>query len=181
MIMKARRITNRGFFTRPAEELATGLIGKVICRKVEDGFVIRCRISVTEASPTNDEVNVAARAARSGRTNTQMQEGGVVYVKRSRGSCRFDIVAGHAGDGESVLIRGLDAYGEGPFIAADALSIDSSLDGADLLSSESLIWLEDDGVTVELNEACPRVLGEKAPLESSGKLLKYTVKSFIFD
>lgn len=179
--MNAKRITDRSFFTCPAEELAPKLLGKVLCRKAEDGFVIRGRINVTEAYPTADKVNDAARAAKSGKVNTQMQEGGVIYVKNSRGSFRFDIVAGHAGDGESVLIRGLDAYTEGPFIAADAMSIDSGLDGTDLLSSESLIWVEDDGVSVELNEPRPRVLGEKAPSESAERLLRFTVKAFTFN
>ena len=61
------------------------------------------------------------------------------------------------------------------------MSIDSGLDGADLLSSESLIWLEDDGVSVELNEPRPRVLGEKAPSESAERLLRFTVKAFTFN
>ena len=49
-------------------------------------------------------------------------------MKSTRGSCRFDIVAGQQGDSESVLIRGLDSYAEGPFIASDALNITPSLD-----------------------------------------------------
>ena len=44
--MNAKRITDRNFFTCPAEELAPKLLGKVLCRKAEDGFVIRGRINV---------------------------------------------------------------------------------------------------------------------------------------
>ena len=72
--MNVKRITDRSFFTCPAEELAPKLLGKVLCRKAEDGFVIRGRINVTEAYPTDDKVNDAARAAKSGKVNTQMQE-----------------------------------------------------------------------------------------------------------
>lgn len=47
--MTAKKITNRSFFTCSAEELAPKLLGKILCHKESDGFVIKCRIRVTEA------------------------------------------------------------------------------------------------------------------------------------
>ncbi len=174
--MSTKRITNRDFFTCSAEELASKLLGKILCHKENDGFVIRCRIRVTEAYPTDDPVNDAVRADKSGKTTTQFGEGGRLYVKSSRGSCRFDIVAGHDNDRESVLIRGFDSYPEGPFNASEALNITTALDGIDLLSSESGIWLEDDGTIVEANAPTVRV----GLSESQDKLLRFSAKSFTF-
>lgn len=174
--MSAKRITDRSFFTCSAEELAPKLLGKILCHKDNDGFVIRCRICVTEAYPNADVVNDAARAAKSGKTTTQLSEGGHIYVKSSRGSCRFDIVAGQKNDGESVLIRGLDSYAEGPFNASEALNITPTLDGADLLSSDSDIWLEDDGTIAEINPPTARV----GLSESQDKLLRFSARAFVF-
>ena len=174
--MNAKRITDRSFFTCKAEELAPKLLGKILCHKDHDGFVIKCRIRVTEAYPTDDIVNDAVRAAISGKKTSQLGEGGRIYVKSSRGSCRFDIVAGQQNDRESVLIRGLDAYAEGPFIASDALNITPMLDGIDLLSLESDVWLEDDGTTVKMNPPTVRV----GLSESQDRLLRFSAKSFTF-
>lgn len=41
--MTAKKITNRSFFTCSAEELAPKLLGKILCHKESDGFVIKCR------------------------------------------------------------------------------------------------------------------------------------------
>ena len=75
-----------------------------------------------------------------------------------------------------MLIRGVDAYPEGPFYASWALNITLDLDGADLTSKESEIWLEDDGTIAEINPPTERV----GLSESKDKLLRFSVKSFIF-
>lgn len=98
-------------------------------------------------------------------------------MKSARGSCRFDIIAGQQGDSESVLIRGLDSYAEGPFIASDALNITHILDGTDLLSSDSDIWIEEDGTTVEMNPPTTRI----GLSESQERLLRFSAKSFTFE
>ena len=46
--MNAKRITDRSFFTCPAEELAPKLLGKILCRPVENR-VIRFRLTEVEA------------------------------------------------------------------------------------------------------------------------------------
>lgn len=177
--MKSKRITDRAFFTCSAEELAPKLLGKIICKKENDGFIIRCRINVTEAYPGDDPVNDAVRAARNGKETAQLKEGGIVYVKSTRGGFRFDIVAGEAGNGESVLIRGVDPYAEGPFIAAAALNIDETFDGVDLVSPDAPIWLEDDGAAAKSASPTQRVLGEKAPTESLEKRLRFAAKEML--
>ncbi len=176
-----KRITDREFFERKAEEVAQDLLGKIICRKEDDGFVIKCRITVTEAYPTNDSVNDNERAKKNGKSTVQSLNGGVLYVKKHRDGYRFDIVAGKEGDSESVLIRGLDAYDEGPMISAYALNINCDLNGIDLTSVDSIVWIEDDNSTVIPNEPTKRVLGEKANIESVNKLLRYSIKEIKYN
>lgn len=182
--MESKRITSRDFFMQPAEELAPALLGKILCHRVSDergNFVIRSRISVTEAYCENDPVNDAVRAEKKEGKTSQHKIGGHLYVKSQRGRCRFDIVANKENIGEGVLIRGLDAYNEGPFIAADVLDIKSDLDGVDLLDPKGEIWLECDSATIITGEPTCRVLGEKAPESSKEMLLRFTIKEIKFN
>ena len=155
---------DRHHFTEPAEALAPWLLGKIICRELSDGFIVRCRINVTEAYIQGEPFNDAVRAEKSGEKTTQHKEGGHLYVKPARGEHRFDIVANIGGVGEGVLIRSVDPYKEGPFRAAWALDISSELDGADLLTSNK-VWLEYDDAVITPNEPTTRV-----NLDSSKKL-----------
>lgn len=174
--MQGKRIRSRSFFTCPAEELAVKLLGKVICRRNPNGFVLRCRINVTEAYCEDDPVNDAVRAAKSGKTTAQTKEGGHLYVKPFLGRFRFDIVAGEAGVGESVLIRGVDPYQEGPIIAASALNINKELDGMDLLDQDSDIWLEEDNAKIIPARPSKRKLGKMAPQEARDRLRRFEIR-----
>ena len=64
----------------------------------------------------------------------------------------------------------------------DALEVDSSAEGIDLLTSDE-IWLEDDGVTVDENEPSIRVgLSEKtATQEEINAKQHYSVKGLRFE
>ncbi|MFR1423294.1 MAG: hypothetical protein ACLSSX_08565, partial [Dysosmobacter sp.] len=53
----------------------------------------------------------------------------------------------------------------------------SSLDGTDLLSSDSDIWIEEDGTTVEMNPPTTRI----GLSESQERLLRFSAKSFTFE
>ncbi len=176
-----KRITDRTFFTQPAEELAKALIGKIICHEVGDEnekFVIKARIKATEAYRQTDDVTDANREKE---RTSQILEGGHLhlYTKKGEGRKRLDIVAGNKGIAESVLIRGLDAYTEGPQIVVWAMDIDDSADGMDLLAENATIWLVDDGTIVELQEAKPRKgLAETA--NTKDELLYFTAKNFKF-
>lgn len=176
-----KRITDRAFFTQPAEELAKALIGKIICHEVgneNEKFVIKARIKTTEAYRHTDDVT---DANRENENNAQLLEGGHIhlYTKKGEGRKRLDIVAGTAGTAESVLIRGLDAYVEGPQIAVWAMDIDDSADGMDLLAENATIWLVDDGTLVELQEAKPRK-GLSETSNTKDELLYFTAKNFKF-
>lgn len=47
--MPLQKMQDKAFFSRPSTEVAQDLLGKIICRKMEDDFVMRCRITETEA------------------------------------------------------------------------------------------------------------------------------------
>jgi DNA-3-methyladenine glycosylase len=142
--MSEGKIT-REFFTQPAMELAPQLLGKIICRKLEDErgpFEVRHRITKTEAYCDGDEACDGA--------HSQNNQGGTLYVKQNGGrGCRFDIVANKKDVCESVLISAVDCY-DGSHKSASALDIEKTLDGEDLLKPkrDRVIWLEDDGVIV---------------------------------
>jgi len=51
------------------------------------------------------------------------------------------------------------------------------LDGTDLLSSDSDIWIEEDGTTVEMNPPTTRI----GLSESQERLLRFSAKSFTFE
>lgn len=175
----------RKLFTIPAEELAQWLLGKIICHHVHDArgdFIIRGRISVTEAYRETDNVTDAAR--KKWEIISQHKAGGHLYIKkdkRCKDAYRFDIVANREGVGEGVLIRGIDAYKEGPWIAAWALELDEQMDGVDLLDPKSEIWIETDNAKIIPNDPTPRKnLGKKASEESTNAQLRFTIKEIKF-
>lgn len=177
-IDRSKMIRDRSFFTRPAEELAKDLIGKLICYLDIDEsgkpFVIKERICVTEAYRPIDDVTDAIRY---GKVNSQLLAGGYLY----HSSGRLDIVAGQAGEAASVLLRGLDGYDAQVGRTVDGIGIKpgENVDGLDLLDESGKIWLEDDGTVAELKVPEKR---EKLPEWSKTRdaLLKFSAKSFTF-
>lgn len=179
------KLKDRRYFEVPAEQLAPWLIGKVLCFRDREGFVIKGRIWETEAYRACDR---SADANRGSGGRAQLMSGGHLHYHGGRGP-RLDIVAGKEGILSSVLIRGIDPYGSHPSNSVEAMGITSDLgsglDGVDLLSEGSkprkdrLIWLEDDGVISEIYDPRPRMgLSEKD--EHREDLLRFRVKSFTF-
>ena len=161
------RIIDRKFFLQPAEELAPQLLGKVLCRKLVDDnnhmFTVRGRITVTEAYCYGESFKDL--------TKTEKKGGHLYVIQIMFAFVHFGIVANDEGIGEGVLICGIDPYTE--FYAARALDINTSLDGEDLVTSET-IWLEDDDVAIIQSEPRTRS-GDK-----SEKKLRFSVKEIKF-
>ena len=134
------------FYTLPAPDMAKALLGKLLCRRLENGRILRLRITETEAYYGEEDSACHAHHGRTRRTETLYQEGGVAYVYLCYGIHElFNIVSGKKDFPEACLIRGVEGF-SGPGRLTKALSIDRSLNGADLRSSP-VIWLEDDGFT----------------------------------
>ena len=159
--MDAKRITNRDFFTQPAEELAPALLGKIICHKISEEKIIRFRLIESEAYPHNDTACHANKYKTGNAVITQNMIGGTLYVhydnKEYPGSS-FDIVSNKENCGEGVLIRGginiddpNEMYGSAPRLLGEALKIDyKRLNRMDLCDLEQTqVWLEEDGFVTD--------------------------------
>ena len=172
--MSAKRITDRNFFTRPAEELAKDLIGKVLCHKDEDGFVIKGRIKTTEVYLSDDPVTDANRSSK---PTSQFMSGGHIhlfYTSPDSTRNRLDIVANEENIAESVLIAEIDLY-DGPQKALWAMDMNSpDYDGRDLLT-DKWVYVEDDGVEAVLDEPSQRKgINTSEPL-------RFSAKKFVFN
>lgn len=144
-------------FEQPAEILAPWLLGKILCRRLDDKRILRFRILETEAYSKNDKATHANKYKSGNASITQRMMGGTIYVhykNNGYSGSSFDIVAGGLGEAESVLIRGAVDLDTGKKynqirLLGEALHIDyERFNRAYILSSEDL-WLEDDGYITE--------------------------------
>lgn len=137
------------FFKINASELAPKMLGKIICRKFEDGSVRRARIVETECYLGADDSASHGYRGKTPRNKIMFEEGGVAYVYLCYGiHFLFNIVSGEKGSPQGVLIRGVEGA-IGPGRVTRYLGIDKSFYGENLKTSK-VLWLEDDG-------ACPKI------------------------
>ncbi|MCM1136403.1 MAG: DNA-3-methyladenine glycosylase [Clostridium sp.] len=138
----AKRMGRRAL-SRPAEELAPELLGKLLCRRTADG-ILKYRIMETECYCGEEDTACHASKGKTERTKVLYEKGGTAYVYLCYGiHSLFNVVSGKEGHPEAVLIRGVAGY-NGPGKLTKALKIDRSLNEADMVTSD-LLWLEDDG------------------------------------
>ena len=141
--MENVRLT-REYFEKPATFLAPDLIGKLLCRKTEEG-ILKYRIMETECYYSEADTACHASKGKTERTKTLYEKGGTAYVYLCYGMhSLFNVVTGKEGFPEAVLIRGVEGY-NGPGKLTKAMQIDRSLNGVDMTDSAEL-WIEDDGV-----------------------------------
>lgn len=152
--------------------MAKKLIGKILCHQDTDKFVIKARITATEAYLEDDSCLDDNRAKKA--TSQKLSGGHIHFHNAAEGRRRIDIVANVEGISESVLIAGVDMY-DGPSLALWALDIDSpKFDGLDLLNPDSEIWIEDDGTMVEFNPPMQRKnISDTTPLRFTAKEFKF--------
>ena len=136
-------VLGRGYYTQSAVDLAPDMLGKVLCRRSDDGRVSRFRITETEAYFGEDDTACHAHRCSTGRARVMYSAGGLAYVHRCHMYNLLTIVTGPEGHPEGVLIRGLEGY-DGPGRVGRALGLDLSMYGSPM-SSEGHLWLEDDG------------------------------------
>lgn len=136
-------ILGRDYFSSDAKALAPDLIGKLLCRRTENG-VIKARITETECYFGEDDTACHAHKGKTERTKTMYEAGGITYVYLCYGiHSLLNIVTGCEGHPEAVLIRGVEGA-NGPGKATKMLGISLSDNGLPL-TEESGIWIEDDG------------------------------------
>lgn len=98
-----------------AVEMAKALLGAVLCRRLDDGTVLRARIVETEAYFGEEDTACHAHRGRTPRTDVMYAPGGVAYVYLCYGMhAMLNVVTGPVGHPEAVLVRGVEgAVGPG--------------------------------------------------------------------
>lgn len=133
----------KDFYMQPATQAAPLLLGKILCRKVND-TILRYRITETECYYSEEDTACHAHKGKTERTKTLYKEGGHAYVYLCYGIHNlFNVVTGEEGFPQAVLIRGVEGY-DGPGKLTKAMQIDRSLNGMNMIDSEEL-WIEEDG------------------------------------
>ena len=149
-----RRLTTK-VYAVDAVTAAKALVGAWLCRRLEDGTVIRRRITETEAYCGEEDTDFHAHKGRTARTDVMYASGGCAYIYLCYGMHEMlNVVTGPADHPEAVLVRGVEGA-EGPGRLTKALAITRELNREDLVASDRL-WIETDGMRVAV-AASPRI------------------------
>ena len=162
------RWTRERFGVAP-ERLARSLIGALLLRRLDDGVEVGGMIVETEAYlGVKDAAAHSYGGRRTARVASMYGQAGTAYVYFTYGMHHcFNVVCGEVDEPVAVLIRALEPrvgvermlslregdgrrkspvrlteIASGPARLAQAMAIDRSLDGLDLVSDERL-WIED--------------------------------------
>ena len=151
----------RSFFAQSAEDVARGLIGKIVVRRVR-GRQLRARIVETEAYLGPDDLASHSSKGRTARTEVMFGPPGHAYVYLIYGiHDMLNVVTGVEGEAHAVLIRGAtplddwDANLSGPGLLARALRITRAMNGHDLTGDR--IFFSDDGADPPRIKATKRI------------------------
>lgn len=142
---------DRDFYIKDVLEVAPLLIGKLLVRKFDNGEIIKCRITETEAYRGEEDSACHARFGLTKRTKVLYGEGGHTYVYLCYGIHHLlNVVTGRNDIPQAVLIRGIESY-DGPGKLTKFLNITNELNNIDLCNSVKL-WIEDDGKRFNYNK-----------------------------
>lgn len=143
----------RGFYDRPALEVAPELLGKLLVRR-RDGATQVGRIVEVEAYMGLEDQASHARRGPTPRAKIMFGPPGYAYVYMIYGMYHgMNVVCDREGIASAVLIRGVApvrGIGEptdGPGKLCRALAIDRAQNGEDLVRGKQL-WIAEDGVSL---------------------------------
>lgn len=130
---------DRERFSDPVKA-AKWLLGKVICRKLPDGEIVRLYITETEAYYYEDEACYGHDGKKTDANAPLFEQAGTccIYGEMLLISC------GIKGESDNVLIRAAgneNTYCRGPIIVCDELRLEKKHSGIDILTYDKL-WLE---------------------------------------
>ncbi|MFP4021921.1 MAG: DNA-3-methyladenine glycosylase [Halanaerobium sp.] len=165
------------FYQKDAVSTAKNLLGKIIVRKINDEKIM-VRIVDTEAyNGVEDKASHAYGYKKTKRTKTMFARGGLAYIYLIYGMYHcFNIVTAEEDNPHAVLIRavepvkGLELIRDnrkikskkiedltnGPGKLSEALKIDRSLNGIDLVKNNNLYLLDNNDQNFKI-KAAPRV------------------------
>ncbi|MDR1308202.1 MAG: DNA-3-methyladenine glycosylase [Treponema sp.] len=132
------------WYSTGAPSLAPALLGKLLCRRLPTGKILRRRITETEAYYGEEDTACHASRGKTERTAVMYRAGGFAYIYLCYGiHWLLNVVSGPVDFPEAVLIRGVEGF-DGPGKLTKALEIGKDLKGENLTVSDRL-WIEDDG------------------------------------
>jgi len=152
-----QRILQRSDFHGPVQDIARGLLGMYLVRKV-DGVTTKYRIVEVEAYDGEQDLACHASKGRTKRTEVMYGPAGNWYVYLVYGMhWMLNIVTGDEGYPAAVLIRGVEDI-SGPGRVTKKLSIDGALNGLPA-DGQTGLWIEDAGVRIKDEDitATPRI------------------------
>jgi len=165
------------FYLQYADILAPALLGKILVRRLEDGTIIKSRITETECYLGEEDTacHAGRGRGRTGRTQVMYRAGGIAYVYICYGMHNLlNVVTGPEGSPQAVLIRGVEDA-SGPGRATRYMRIDRGLNGESLAGDT--LWLEDDGAPQPEFTATPRIGIGYASEDDRNRLWRFILKT----
>ena len=155
-------------YRRDAVAMAKALLGMTLCRRVENGSVLRARIVETEAYFGEEDTACHAHKGRTSRTDVMYAFGGFAYVYLCYGMHNMlNVVTGPADHPEAVLIRGVEGA-IGPGRVTKAFQITRAFNRENLVDSNRL-WIESDGVSARFKATSRIGIGYATKRDQSRK------------
>lgn len=133
-----------GFWHLPARDVAPGLLGLTLCRRMPDGKIVR--VMITEAEAYCGPRDRASHASRGSTPRNAVMFGapGFWYVYLCYGvHWMLNLVTGPEGYPAAVLLRGIEGA-NGPGKLTKALGVDKAFNHAPCVEKSGL-WIEDGG------------------------------------
>lgn len=173
---KSQLILDQTFYQRPALEVARGLMGKALCRRL-DGTTLHYRIAEVEAYDGPEDKGCHAHRGKTPRNAVMFGPAGYWYVYLCYGvHWMLNVVTGEEGYPAAILIRGTQEV-VGPGRLTKAMQIDKGLDGR-YADKDSGLWIEDDGFAFKPHEIMqtPRIGIDYAGPVWSQKLYRFCIR-----
>lgn len=143
---------DKEFFSRDCLEVAPELVGKLLCRKFEDGTVEKVRITETEAYRGEEDKGCHASKGRTPRTELLYGEPGIIYVYLCYGMhWLMNVITGEKDFPQGVLFRAGENF-SGPAKLTKKLQINKSQNGCSIYDNDT-VWIEDDGYIPQISTA----------------------------
>lgn len=141
------RVLPKEFFEQPVLEVAKGLIGASLVRRMPNGNTISSVLTEVEAYDGPEDLASHASKGRTPRTEVMFGPPGLFYVYLIYGiHWMLNVVTGEPGHPAAVLIRGTtNIIGPGRITAR--LKIDKSLNGKPAKKSSG-VWFENRSIVV---------------------------------
>lgn len=160
--MQSGKRLRKEFYRRKTLEVARDLLGRVLCRRLPRGVVLRGRIVEVEAYDGPEDRASHAHRGKTLRNTPMFEAGGLAYVYQIYGvhHC-LNVVTGDAGYPAAVLIRATEppagvASTSGPGRVCRAFRVDRALDGRSLTGKD--LWLEEGAAVREADvRRTPRI------------------------